>query len=171
MARLPNSVTPPENQAGWLHSTRGRTIQLQPPDLLRDAGTLDSTIHHELMHMLIESYARPGTPQWFREGLVLYLTSAKRAGPAGSHATDLAVLENALRAPQSEQDLRRAYAEARGSRRVVGSAAWKKYTAGVGAERPSAGAYGSQWPAARNQCGKRRKLHRKRLGFGIHRRN
>lgn len=109
IAEFRNSTGEP----GWVAaSTRGRTIQLQPPDLLRDAGTLDSTIHHELMHMLIESYARPGTPQWFREGLVLYLTSAKRAGPAGSHATDLAVLENALRAPQSEQDLRRAYAEA-----------------------------------------------------------
>jgi stage II sporulation protein D len=109
IAEFRNSTGEP----GWVAaSTRGRTIQLQPPDLLRDAGTLDSTLHHELMHMLIESYARPGTPQWFREGLVLYLTSSKAAGTASGHATDLAMLENSLRAPQSEQDLRRAYAEA-----------------------------------------------------------
>ncbi len=57
-------------EPGWVAaSTRGRTIQLQPADVLRQTGTLESTIHHELLHMLIESYARPGTPLWFREGL------------------------------------------------------------------------------------------------------
>ena len=65
-------------EPGWVAaSTRGRTIQLQPSDVLRQAGTLESTIHHELLHMLIESYARPGTPLWFREGLVLYLAGPK----------------------------------------------------------------------------------------------
>jgi stage II sporulation protein D len=111
IAEFRNSTGEP----GWVAaSTRGRTIQLQPSDLLRDAGTLDSTIHHELMHMLIESYARPGTPQWFREGLVLYLTGPSRSIAAGNRSTDLAALENLLHAPQSEQDLRRAYAEAEG---------------------------------------------------------
>jgi stage II sporulation protein D len=109
IAEFRNSTGEP----GWVAaSTRGRTIQLQPPDLLRDAGTLDSTIHHELMHMLIESYARAGTPQWFREGLVLYLTTPNRSPATASHTTDLGALESSLRAPQSEQDLRHAYAEA-----------------------------------------------------------
>jgi stage II sporulation protein D len=100
-------------EPGWVAaSTRGRTIQIQPPDVLRAAGTLDNTIYHELLHMLIESYAHPGTPQWFREGLVLYLSNPE------SHATqpsvvDVAVLEKSLRAPQSEQELRHAYAQAR----------------------------------------------------------
>ncbi len=108
IAEFRNSTGEP----GWVAaSTRGRTVQLQPPDILQVAGTLESTIHHELMHMLIESYARPGTPEWFREGLVLYLTTSKRAVTSG-HAMDLPVLENTLHAPQSEQELRRAYAEA-----------------------------------------------------------
>ena len=109
IAEFRNSTGEP----GWVAaSTRGRTIQLQPTELLRDAGTLDSTIHHELMHMLIESYARPGMPQWFREGLVLYLTAPNKAATEGSHAADLAALESSLRDPHSEQDLRRAYVEA-----------------------------------------------------------
>ena len=62
--------------------------------------------------MLIESYARPGMPQWFREGLVLYLTAPNKAATEGSHAADLAALESSLRDPHSEQDLRRAYVEA-----------------------------------------------------------
>ena len=101
-------------EPGWVAaSTRGRTIQLQPSDVLRDAGTLESTVHHELLHMLLESYARPGTPLWFREGLVLYLAGPK---PAQSRTRqgldDAAALEKALRAPTSEEQLRAAYAEA-----------------------------------------------------------
>ena len=94
-------------------STRGRTVQLQPPDVLRDAGTLESTLHHELLHILIDSYARPGTPQWFREGLVLYLSSPNGGTRQEGGFEDIALLEKTLRAPQSEEELRQAYAEAR----------------------------------------------------------
>jgi hypothetical protein len=86
---------------------------MQPPDVLRDAGTLDSTIHHELLHMLIDSYTRPGTPLWFREGLVLYLTSPSDAMPQKAALADVTALEKSLRSPQSEEELRHAYAEAR----------------------------------------------------------
>src|SRR5271166_6365023 len=98
---------------GWIAaSTRGRTIQLQPSDVLRQAGTLESTIHHELLHMLIESCARVGTPLWFREGLVLYLAGPKPQTILGGRFDDIAALEKALRAPASEEQLRAAYAEA-----------------------------------------------------------
>ena len=57
VAEFRNSTGEP----GWVAaSTKGKTIQMQPPDVLRDAGTLDSTIHHELLHMLIDSYTRAG---------------------------------------------------------------------------------------------------------------
>jgi stage II sporulation protein D len=109
VAEFRNSTGEP----GWVAaSTRGRTIQLQPPDVLRESGTLESTIHHELLHMLIESYAHPGTPQWFREGLVLYLSSPGTATRRERASVDVAALEKSLRAPQSEQELRRAYADA-----------------------------------------------------------
>jgi stage II sporulation protein D (peptidoglycan lytic transglycosylase) len=99
-------------EPGWVAaSTRGRTIQMQPSDVLREAGTLESTLHHELLHMLIESYARPGTPLWFREGLALYLTQPESAKQPGN-SRDIAVLNRALRAPASEAELRAAYAEA-----------------------------------------------------------
>jgi stage II sporulation protein D len=100
-------------EPGWVAaSTRGRTIQLQPSDVLRQSGALESTIHHELLHMLIESYARPGTPLWFREGLVLYLAGPKLQTTADNRFADAAALEKALRAPASEEQLRAAYAEA-----------------------------------------------------------
>ena len=100
-------------EPGWIAaSTRGRTIRLQPTDILRDAGTLESTLRHELLHMLLEAHARAGTPLWYREGLTLYLAQPN-ANPAASVTFDnVSALEKALRAPSSEEELRRAYAEA-----------------------------------------------------------
>jgi stage II sporulation protein D len=101
-------------EPGWVAATtRGRTIQLQPADVLRAAGTLDNTLRHELLHMLIESYARPGTPLWFREGLVLYLSEPDAEVRTGTSSPNLAELEKAMTDPASEQQLREAYAEAR----------------------------------------------------------
>ncbi len=100
-------------EPGWVAaSTRGRTIRQQPTDVLRDAGTLESTLHHELLHMLVEEHAKAGTPLWYREGLVLYLAQPN-AEPRGSATFDsVAALEKALRAPASEQEFREAYAGA-----------------------------------------------------------
>jgi stage II sporulation protein D len=56
-------------EPGWVAaSTRGRTIRLQPSDVLRDAGTLEATLQHELLPMLVEERAKAGTPLWFRKG-------------------------------------------------------------------------------------------------------
>jgi stage II sporulation protein D len=102
------------DEPGWVAaSTRGHTIQLQPTDVLREAGTLESTIRHELLHMLIDSHALPGTPLWFREGLVLYLTAPNASSRPSDDFADLKSLEKALRAPSSEEELRHAYAGAR----------------------------------------------------------
>ena len=110
MAAFRNSTGEP----GWVAaSTRGQTIQMQPADVLREAGTLESTLHHELLHMLIDSHALPGTPLWFREGLVLYLTEPNAASKPGENFDDSNSLEKALKSPASEEELRRAYAGAR----------------------------------------------------------
>jgi stage II sporulation protein D len=101
-------------EPGWVAaSTRGRTIQMQPSNVLREAGTLESTIRHELLHMLIDSYALPGTPLWFREGLALYLTAPNASSKQSDSVDDLKGLEKSLRSPASEEELRHAYAGAR----------------------------------------------------------
>ena len=101
-------------EPGWVAaSTRGHTIRLQPTDVLRDAGTLESTLRHELLHMLVEEHARAETPRWFREGLVLYLAQPNTKTTQGtSLGYDPATLEKALRSPASERELREAYATA-----------------------------------------------------------
>src|SRR5215469_6166910 len=99
---------------GWVAaSTRGHTIRLQPADVLQEAGTLETTLRHELLHMLIEEHAKPGIPLWFREGLVLYLVAPSK-GPTRNSGSfeDVSALERALRVPASEQQMRQAYADA-----------------------------------------------------------
>ncbi len=100
-------------EPGWVAaSTRGHTIRMQPADVLQDAGTLETTLRHELLHMLIEAHVKPGTPLWFREGLTLYLAQPNADPPASTAFESVATLEKALRNPASEQEMRRAYAEA-----------------------------------------------------------
>ena len=101
-------------QPGWVAaSTRGNTIRLQPTDVLREAGTLERTLHHELLHVLVESHAKPGTQLWFREGLVLYLAQPQAVLRNTGGFPTLDALNNALRRPASEAEVRQAYAEAR----------------------------------------------------------
>lgn len=111
-------------QPGWVAaSTRGRTIRLQPLATLKSKRVLESTLQHELLHLLIEERARAGTPIWFREGLVLYLSAAPGDGAAGSASTgatreagtpmSIDQMETILEHSQKRDELEKAYAAAR----------------------------------------------------------
>ena len=94
-------------EPGWVAAfTAGRRIHLQP---LNDRGTLESTLRHEVLHVMLESQARVGTPMWFREGLVGYL--------AGEHApaTHLPPADAQLRQRTDAAQARQAYAAATGT--------------------------------------------------------
>ncbi len=96
-------------EPGWVAaSTRGSTIRLQPLVTLQRAGTLESTLRHEFLHVMIESQARPNTPLWLREGLAIYL-----AHPDGvkSARVDVPTLERRMRSFRSEDEMRVAYRE------------------------------------------------------------
>ena len=70
-------------EPGWVAArTRARRIHLQPVHVLRRRGILETTLGHELLHVLLESHAAPALPLWFREGLAGFLES----GPASTNA-------------------------------------------------------------------------------------
>jgi stage II sporulation protein D len=93
-------------EPGWVAArTSGRRIHLQPAAVLRARGALDSTVHHELLHVFVEAQAAPGIPVWFREGLVGYLEHPGRTGSTAAGDGGLRQREDAARA-------RRAYAAA-----------------------------------------------------------
>jgi hypothetical protein len=84
-------------QSGWASgATRGRRIELQPLDLLRRRGVLNTTLRHEMTHAVIEVLSGGRAPRWMAEGLAIHV-----AGEAAS----LQRIENKSRL--SREDLER----------------------------------------------------------------
>ncbi len=89
-------------------TTRGASIRLQPLATLARRGQLEATLRHEFLHALIALNATRPLPDWFVEGLALYLERpAAPPAPLSPHT------EPALQAPADESALRRAYDNAR----------------------------------------------------------
>jgi stage II sporulation protein D len=100
-------------QPGWVAaSTRLHTIRLQPIAQLKSKSILESTLRHELFHLLIESKSRAGIPLWFREGLALYLASPENTATPATEMTGQQ-LEAQLLHPTSREEMERAYAVAK----------------------------------------------------------
>jgi stage II sporulation protein D len=100
-------------QPGWVAaSTRGQTVRLQPLADLRKRSILESTLRHEFFHLLIEPRARPNTPLWFREGLVLYLCEPNKPNSPSVALTDKQ-MEEILSNPGTCEKQEKAYAAAR----------------------------------------------------------
>ncbi len=90
-----------------LASTRGAMIRLQPVERLKIRSALNSTLLHEMLHVLLEQRAPRPLPRWFVEGLVVTL-SGEPTRPAAWNAD----VERMLAAPSGEAELRTAYAAA-----------------------------------------------------------
>lgn len=97
-------------QPGWVAGTNdGRAIDLQPLDLLKRKGILESTLRHELTHLVVRRLRAADVPHWYEEGLVLSLTGE----PVESESRALdrhRSLELCLTEPRSESEMRAAYA-------------------------------------------------------------
>ena len=99
-------------QPGWVAaSTRGQTIRLQPLADLRKRLILDSTLRHELYHLLLETHAARNTPHWFREGLTLHLSSPAVPDASPSSLT-IEEVERILKHGDTRENMQKAYASA-----------------------------------------------------------
>jgi stage II sporulation protein D len=96
-------------EPGWIAaSTLGSVVRLQPINTLQGTHSLDSTLRHEFLHMLIESHANPDAPLWLREGLAIYLSNPDAAI---ARKVDVNALERRMHSPRTEEQMRRAYRE------------------------------------------------------------
>jgi stage II sporulation protein D len=99
-------------EPGWVAaSVRAHTIRLQPLLELQRKSIVESTLRHEFFHLLVESRAKADTPLWFREGIVLYLSSPNAPPPKVPAMTDEQI-DAGLLHPASRDDQENAYAAA-----------------------------------------------------------
>ncbi len=89
-------------------TTRGNSIRLQPAAILARGNRLQSTLRHEFLHAIIGGNAQRPLPEWFSEGLALWLERPE-SQPAALRKETPRTIEN----PGTEAALRRAYDNAR----------------------------------------------------------
>ena len=92
--------------------TRGSRIDLQPPDVLNQRGTLESTIRHEMAHVLTEPILQ-GRPLWVREGAAMHFAGEQPpqalAEPEGSVRKITCPSDLDLQRPASAAQARQSY--------------------------------------------------------------
>lgn len=59
-------------------ATRNSRIELQPVSVLKQRGILETTLRHELVHVVVDSIGGKQTPRWLAEGLALYVAGEGR---------------------------------------------------------------------------------------------
>jgi stage II sporulation protein D len=99
-------------EPGWVGgSSDGQSIFLQPLRTLTGKGILNSTLRHELTHVAVHRVRPQGVPEWFEEGLVLYLTG-EHVDQSAQYNRAGRTLGEALARPQSAAEMRSAFARA-----------------------------------------------------------
>jgi hypothetical protein len=95
-------------------ATTGNRIELQPTEVLKRRGVLETTLRHELVHVLIDSFSHGSAPRWLAEGMALYFAGE---GPlilryAPQAKMTVAEIEQKLAHPATADEMRTAYAAA-----------------------------------------------------------
>jgi len=93
-------------------ATSNNTIELQPLTLLKRRGILETTLRHELVHVLIETIGGGDAPRWFTEGMALYVAGEGRLFEKQVSSMSAEKIDQALSSPKSADEMRAAYAAA-----------------------------------------------------------
>jgi stage II sporulation protein D (peptidoglycan lytic transglycosylase) len=95
-------------------ATKNNTIELQPLKTLKQRRVLETTLRHELAHVLIESVGRGQSPRWLAEGMALHLAGEgkliERYAPESQISAE--TIERMLATANSSTEMRTAYAAA-----------------------------------------------------------
>jgi stage II sporulation protein D len=95
-------------------ATKEHQIELQPIAVLQRRGILETTIRHELVHVLIDGLGAGRTPRWLAEGMALNVAGEgpmlQRYLPKSRIST--VALEQQLASANTPEEMRTAYAAA-----------------------------------------------------------
>ena len=95
-------------------ATKNNRIELQPLTLLKQRRILETTLRHELVHVLVDSIGGGQTPRWLAEGMAVHFAGEGKM--MERHQTNnvmsVEIVEQTLASPKSAADMRSAYAAA-----------------------------------------------------------
>ena len=92
-------------------ATKDNTVELQPLALLKRRGILETTLRHELVHVLVDT-VDGDAPRWFTEGMALYVAGEGRLFEKHLSSTSPEQIDHALSSAKSADEMRAAYAAA-----------------------------------------------------------
>ena len=95
-------------------ATKNNRIELQPLPLLKRRRILETTLRHELVHVLVDSIGGGQTPRWLAEGMAVHLAGEGKMMERHQQNNSLSVetVEQALASAKSAEEMRSAYAAA-----------------------------------------------------------
>jgi hypothetical protein len=95
-------------------ASKRNTVELQPLKLLKQRRILETTLRHELVHVLIDALGGGQTPRWITEAMAVYVAGEGRLIDNQPQINSMSppTVEQALASAKSATDMRNAYAAA-----------------------------------------------------------
>ena len=95
-------------------ATRNNRIELQPLSLLKQRGIVETTLQHELVHVVIDTLGGGKTPRWLAEGIALYVAGEGKLIQQNAEGSLMSTkdLERKLTTARTSAEMKSAYAAA-----------------------------------------------------------